>query len=107
MSPSAAKPAKIKTKVKAEVVGRETQGVITARIGNEDAGHLAFVDYAGTVQIRMVYTEPEHRRKGVGRAMVAALREYLPASKPARFLLNADGKGFRDAVFDEYARPRG
>lgn len=99
-------PLKIETYIDAEEVGTETQGVIVAKRGGEIAGHLVFVDYAGTVQIREVFTEPEHRRQGVGTALVAALREYLPESKPAQFLLNPTGRAFRDAIFDEFAEPR-
>jgi GNAT superfamily N-acetyltransferase len=108
MSPSPAKKPKapkINTKVKADEVDAETQGSIVATIDGEPAGLLDFVDYAGTTQIRLVFTEPEHRRKGVATAMLAALREHFPASKPAQFYMNADGRGLRDARFEDFKRP--
>jgi GNAT superfamily N-acetyltransferase len=101
--PSAAKP---KYTVEAEKVGTETRGVITAAYGKKNVvGTLRFVDYAGTTQIRLILVDEEHRREGVATGLIATLREYLPASKPAQFLMTPDAKALRDAIYDEYARP--
>lgn len=91
--------------VTAEEVGTETRGVIEAKLDGEVIGELHFVDYAGTCQIRMLRVEPAYQREGVATGLIEKLREYLPASRPAQFLMNADGRALRDAIFDEYAKP--
>lgn len=98
----------LKTSVKTEKHGTETHGTILALLGpkKKEIGRLRFVDYDGTTQIRLIYVEPGHRRKGVATTLVAALRKRLPESRPAQFLMNPDGRAFRNAVFDRYARPR-
>lgn len=99
-------PSPVRCEVAAEEDGTETRGSVVAYVGDVSAGVLDFVDYAGTTQIRLVYVEPDHRRQGIATTMIDALRAHFPASKPAQFYLNADGRALRDAIFDEYAEPR-
>jgi tRNA(Met) C34 N-acetyltransferase TmcA len=74
-------------------------------LDGETVGELDFADYAGTTQISRIAVAPEHQREGIATGMVATLREYLPGSVPAQFLMNLDARAFHAAVIERYKRP--
>jgi tRNA(Met) C34 N-acetyltransferase TmcA len=74
-------------------------------LDGETVGELDFADYAGTTQISRIAVAPAHQREGIATGMVATLREYLPGSVPAQFLMNLDARAFHAAVIERYKRP--
>jgi len=66
----------------------------TAPHGGTPVGYIDFSEYEDKVWIKYIYVSPAYRRRGVGEALVEALKEYFPGERIAHSGLTDKGGPF-------------
>jgi tRNA nucleotidyltransferase (CCA-adding enzyme) len=95
---------KLTFSARGDAVGPEYHETITALLDDKPVGHVSVSHYEGEVHIQHIEVDPEHRRKGIGMAMIGRLKQDSPDAPIYTLgdVATEEGEAFRRARLERF-----